>query len=63
MKKVIVLGSTGTAGLGIVKECLNRGHLVTAFTRRDDFPISHPMLKQVKGDAKNYDDVQAAIMG
>ena len=62
--KMIVLGATGGTGLQLVKQALERGHLVTAFVRspdrlrdfRDDIDIK-------QGDLLNSGELEQAIQG
>jgi len=52
LMKLIVFGATGSVGLQIVKQALQRGHSVTAFTRTPEklSSLHHSGLKIFKGD-------------
>jgi putative NADH-flavin reductase len=50
--KLFVVGSTGRTGGLVVRQALERGHEVTAFTRRPEaVGLEHPRLRVAKGDA------------
>jgi putative NADH-flavin reductase len=56
--KLFVIGATGRTGRLVVREALQRGHVVSAFTRRPELmPFSHPRLTVVKGDGLAPDDL------
>lgn len=63
--KLCIFGSTGGSGRELVKQALEQGYEVVAFARSPEkvSDISHKNLKVVKGDARNLDDVRAAISG
>ena len=63
MKKIIVFGASGTAGMGVINECLKIGHAVTAFTRKNTFSISNKNLSVITGNSGNLEDVTKAISG
>src|SRR5690606_35915295 len=49
--KLLVVGSTGRTGRLVVQQALERGHEVTAFTRRPEaVEVSHPRLRVARGD-------------
>ncbi|WP_088009172.1 NAD(P)-dependent oxidoreductase [Indiicoccus explosivorum] len=59
--RIALFGSTGRTGSEIMKRALKDGHHVTVLARRQ--VSGHPNLKVVIGDARNRDDVKAAITG
>jgi uncharacterized protein len=64
MTKLIVLGAAGRTGRYIVDYALATGYDVTAFIRSGpEYPISHPSLNIVHGDAVNAQDIDTAIKG
>ncbi len=61
--KVAVLGASAGIGLQVVRLALERGHEVTALSRRV-VPLSdHTRLRKVQGSATNPNDVRAAVQG
>lgn len=62
--KLIIFGSTGTIGKHLVKQAIEMGHHVTAFTRTPSkFGTQHNLLTVTKGDVLDYQSVQDAIKG
>jgi putative NADH-flavin reductase len=62
--RVLIFGASGRAGKYVVKEALERGHVVVAFTRNAaGFPLGHPKLDVVRGDVLDYPPVLAAMGG
>ncbi len=62
--RILIFGASGRAGKYIVKEALERGHVVLAFTRNSEaFPLGHPRLDVARGDALDYLSVRAAMRG
>jgi uncharacterized protein YbjT (DUF2867 family) len=63
--KIIVFGATGTIGKQLVKQALEQGNLVTAFSRDpgklQDF--DHVGLQKTKGDVLDAESVAKAIKG
>lgn len=61
--KVIVFGATGTVGIEIVKQALEKGYSVTAFVRNPEKRemLEHKNLSVYKGDVTNENDVEKAI--
>ncbi|MDJ1504717.1 SDR family oxidoreductase [Xanthocytophaga agilis] len=61
--KLIIFGATGSVGSQLVKQALEQGHSVTAFTRSPEklATFAHNNLQIVKGDLQNADDVENAI--
>lgn len=62
--KIIVFGATGGVGQFVVKQGLEDGLEVTAFVRNPEkLNVSHENLHVVQGDARNQEEVTAAIAG
>jgi putative NADH-flavin reductase len=61
--KLIVFGATGTVGILLLKQALQQGYEVTAFTRSPEKlkSLSQVNLKIFKGDILNPKDVDDAI--
>lgn len=56
--KLFVVGATGRTGALVVQQALERGHEVTAFTRRPAaVSIAHPHLRVAQGDGLVASDV------
>ena len=62
--RIVVFGASSRAGLYIVKEALERGHRVAAFTSRPGiFPLGHPKLDIIGGDILDPAAVARAVSG
>ena len=62
--KLLIFGSTGSIGRQLVKQALDRGHIVTAFARDPSkLDIKHENLKMVQGDALDLPSVDQAVKG
>ncbi|AXE38037.1 NAD(P)-dependent oxidoreductase [Acidipropionibacterium virtanenii] len=56
--KLFIVGATGRTGSLVVEQALDRGHEVTAFTRRPDAVLlRHPHLRVASGDGLSVDDL------
>ena len=62
--KILVIGANGRTGKLVVEQAIQRGHTVTAFTRKPDQLKDIPGLaKIIKGDALNLADLVQAVTG
>ena len=62
--KIVVFGASRGAGLQVVKQALEAGHIVTAFVRSPEkFEVGHENLIVFKGDAMDASAVENAING
>ena len=62
--RVLVVGATGGSGRAAVKELLDAGHRVTAFSRRASaLDLTSVNLSTIDGDAMNADDLDRAVRG
>jgi putative NADH-flavin reductase len=62
--KLLVLGAAGRTGRLVVEQALASGHEVTAFARDPSaLRLSHERLSVVNGDARDTDDLRAALRG
>jgi len=62
--KLAVFGATGRTGQHLVKQALERGYRVNAFTRSPDkLKANGGNLKLVKGDIQNAEKVEEAVAG
>ena len=61
---IVIYGATGKLGSHAVTEALERGHRVTAISRRpEEITGEHPNLAAVKGDLLDADSVAAIVAG
>ena len=62
--KVFVIGANGQTGTQVIDLALARGHEVTAFVRSPQkIKIQHPLLKVLRGDPHNVDELASALKG
>ena len=62
--KIAIFGASGRTGILTVYQALDKGHLVTAFTRKySSVTIQHKNLRVVEGDILNYEKVKEAVEG
>src|SRR5258708_1813378 len=62
--RLLVIGSTGRTGVHVLEQGLQRGHEITAFTRRPhDLTSVQGLAEVITGDAHNLDDVRRAVHG
>ena len=62
--KIVVFGATGTVGLEVVKQALEKGYIVTAFVRNPEklANLNRQNLRLYKGDVLNVKEVENAIV-
>lgn len=60
---LLILGATSGIGKDTMKMALARGHKVRAFARSADKLDPRDGLERIKGDARNAEDVAAALQG
>ena len=64
MKKIALIGASGLVGSAILKESLQRGHMVTAIVRNPDkIKLEDPNLLIRKGDVLSEQSVPELISG
>jgi putative NADH-flavin reductase len=62
--QLLVIGATGRTGRLVVAQALERGHAVTAFTRRpEQLAALADRVRIVRGDAQQLEDVRSAVRG
>ncbi|CCH02293.1 Flavin reductase FR [Fibrella aestuarina BUZ 2] len=62
--RIIIFGATGSIGRELVRQALDQGHTVTAFSRRpESVQVEHPSLQVYAGDVLDYAAVEQAIGG
>ncbi|MGD2120040.1 MAG: SDR family oxidoreductase [Chromatiales bacterium] len=62
--KLLIFGSTGSVGRQVVKQALEQGHTVTAFTRDAAMlGIQHDNLQFAQGDVLDAVSVEQAVQG
>ena len=62
--KLLIFGSTGSIGRLLIKQALEQGHTVTAFTRdATKVDIKHNNLQVAQGDVMDPASVERAIQG
>ena len=60
--KLAIFGSTGSIGRQVVKQALEQGHSVTAFTRNSaKLDIQHSNLNIVRGDVMDMSSVEKVV--
>ncbi len=64
VRRVLVLGASRGIGLEVVKRALEAGYAVRAFSRSaETIGLSHDRLEACAGDAREAEDVKAALVG
>ena len=62
--RLLVFGASGQTGRELVRQALERGHVVTAFVRRADaLPASDASLRIIRGNVADWSTVTAAVPG
>jgi len=62
--KLTIFGAGGRTGLLTVYQALDKGHFVTAFTRKASrVTIQHPKITIKEGDILNFQQVKEAVRG
>ncbi len=62
--KLLIFGSTSSVGRPLIKQALEQGHTVTAFTRdATKVDINHNNLQVIEGDVMDPASVERAIQG
>lgn len=62
--KIAVIGATSRTGRHVLTKALERGHLVTAFTRRPvEIPTARKSVGIIVGDGSHLDEVSRAVRG
>ena len=60
--KLVVFGASGRTGLLTVYQALEKGHQVTAFTRKaSSVTIQHKNLRIIQGDILVYENIREAV--
>ncbi|TSA25838.1 MAG: SDR family oxidoreductase [Bacteroidetes bacterium] len=62
--KIAIFGASGRTGILAVYQALDKGHLVTAFSRSAaNVTIAHPKITIIEGDVMDYEKVRQAVEG
>ncbi len=62
--RILIVGATGGTGRELVRQALERGHVVTALARDPGrLEIDHPQLTVVQGDVLDRASIAAAMRG
>src|SRR5262245_49636702 len=61
---LLIIGATGGTGRELVKQALEKGHVVTALVRNPQkMKVTHDNLRVVKGNVLDFKSVQNAVSG
>ncbi|KAL7626817.1 hypothetical protein AAE478_003591 [Parahypoxylon ruwenzoriense] len=68
VKKLLVIGATGSQGTGVIRDCIVAGYDVSAFVRNPDSPSAKHLSQQyrlplLKGDLDDPDSLRRALVG
>jgi uncharacterized protein len=63
MAKIALIGASGNAGARILKELVDRGHMVTAIARNPEKIASLPSVTALKGDVYDRDWLALILKG
>ena len=62
--KILLIGGTGKTGRELIKQGIERGHIITALVRNPDkIRLDHPLLKIIKGNVLSPDSYDMAVQG
>lgn len=62
--KIIIFGATGNIGKQLVKQAIEKGYQVTAFSRNPEkIDYQHENLSKIKGDVLDFKSVESAVKG
>lgn len=62
--RIVIYGATGEVGSHVVREALDRGHQVTAVSRKpEQFDMRHENLSVVKGDLLDTESIADVVTG
>jgi putative NADH-flavin reductase len=62
--KISIFGASGRTGILTVYQALDKGHQVTAFSRKAvNITISHPKIRVIEGDILDFSKVKEAVSG
>jgi putative NADH-flavin reductase len=62
--KIVIFGASGRTGILTVYQALDKGHQVTAFTRKSSsVTIQHKNLRIIEGNILQYNKVKEAVEG
>ncbi len=62
--KIVVFGASGRTGILTVFQALDKGHIVTAFSRsQKKVTIQHKNIRFIEGDVLDYEKVKQAVEG
>ena len=62
--KIVLLGATGDTGKPLLRQCLDRGHQVTAIVRNvNKIQEKHENLTKVEADVFNPEDLSKIFAG
>ena len=62
--KIVLLGATGDTGKPLLRQCLDRGHQVTAIVRNvNKIQQKHENLTKVEADVFNPEDLSKIFTG
>ncbi len=62
--KIFIVGGTGKAGLELIKQGLDQGHIITALVRNPDkLKNDNPNLVVIKGDVLIAESFEYALKG
>lgn len=61
---IAVIGGTGKSGNYLIQELLEKGYPMRLLLRTpENFTLQHPLIEIIKGDARNFEDINRLIEG